>query len=298
MRRAILPLALLLSACPDEPVASDTQASTTSTTPGPTTTPTATTSDPGACVPGKSEPCTCPGGSAGARVCAPDGADFEPCQCQGATTSTTDVPDPTSSTTTALTLTTTDDPATTTGTSSTADTTAPSDTSDTSTSETTDIPAGPCMGTVTVEQTPADAMLSGDWLLTMSNLGEGQVASLVDPANKHSGAVRYTIDVPCDATWYIWLRVLDQAANDSYRVTLDGDPDPAAIFDADCGNSGNSYKWARLNWRDPQSDPCEYLQNPWAPQWTTGTHQIEILYEESPAIGRVLLTTDMNAVPK
>lgn len=291
MRRATLPLALLLSACPDEPVASDTQ--TTTTTPGPTTTPTSTTADPGVCVPGKSEPCTCPGGSAGAKICAPDGAGFEPCQCQDPT-GTTDAPDPTG-TTTALPLTTTDDPATTTGTTSTTD---PPDTSDTTASETTDTPAGPCMGTVTVEQTPVDAELSGDWLLTESSLGEGQVASLVDPANKHSGAVRYTVDIPCDATWYIWLRALDQAANDSYRVTLDSDPDPAAIFDADCGNSGNSYKWTRLNWRDPRSGPCEYLQNPWAPQWTTGAHQIEIHYETSPAIGRVLLTTDMNTIPK
>lgn len=294
MRRATLPLALLLSACPDDPIATDTQAGTTTTTPAPTTTPTSTTG-PDGCVPGKSEPCTCPGGSVGAKICAPDGADFEPCECQDPTT-TTATPDPTSSTT-ALTLTTTTaDPSTTTGTT-TADTADTTDTTDT-TSETTAIPPGPCMGTVTVEQTPADAKLSGDWLLTMSNLGEGQVASLTDPANKHSGAVRYTLDVPCDATWYIWLRVLDQAANDSYRVTLDSDPDPAAIFDADCGNSGNAYKWARLNWRDPRSDPCEYLQNPWAPQWSTGTHQIEIRYDASPAIGRVLLTTDMNAVPK
>ena len=151
---------------------------------------------------------------------------------------------------------------------------------------------------VTFELTPAEAALSGDWQLTMSNLGEGQVASLVSPTRKHAGAVRYTPQIPCDATWYIWARVLNQASNDAYQVTLDDMPDPPAIFEGDCSNAGNSYKWARLNWRDPMAEPCKYLQNPWAPMWTAGPHSVEFSYHESPALGRILLTTDPNLVPK
>jgi len=294
----------LLSACPGDLARATTattstgEPTTTSTTTTSTTTPTTTpttASEP--CIPGKIEPCLCPGGSTGAQLCGPDGAGFEPCLCPDATTGTTDATThgPTTlepTTTTALTLT------------STTDTTATTDTTDTTsdatgTTGTTGIlPAGPCQGIVTFELTPAEAALSGDWQLTMSNLGEGQVASLVSPTRKHAGAVHYTPQIPCDATWYIWARVLNQASNDAYEATLDDMPDPPAIFEGDCSNAGNSYKWARLNWRDPLAEPCKYLQNPWAPLWTAGPHSVTFSYHESPALGRILLTTDPNLVPK
>ena len=85
---------------------------------------------------------------------------------------------------------------------------------------------------------------------------------------------------------------------DAYAATHDDMPDPPAIFEGDCSNAGNSYKWARLNWRDPMAEPCKYLQNPWAPMWTAGPHSVEFSYHESPALGRILLTTDPNLVPK
>ena len=291
----------LLSACPDDlaraTATTSTGELTTSTT---TTTTTAPTTAAESCVPGKIEPCLCPGGSTGAQRCGPDGAGFEPCQCPDPTTGTTDATTPspttTDATTTALTLTTT----TTGDTDDTSDTTDTTDTSDTTdtTGTTGMLPAGPCQGVVTFELTPAEAALSGDWQWTMSNLGEGQVASLVSPTRKHAGAVRYTPQIPCDATWYIWARVLNQASNDAYQATLDDMPDPPAIFEGDCSNAGNSYKWARLNWRDPMAEPCKYLQNPWAPMWTAGPHSVEFSYHESPALGRILLTTDPNLVPK
>ena len=147
-------------------------------------------------------------------------------------------------------------------------------------------------------QAPGVWALSGAWTLGMSMLGEGEIATIVAPQNGTDGSILYTPDIPCDDTWYIWVRALDQGANDSYLAQLDGEPTPAAIFEGDCTQNGNAYKWAVLNWRDPNGGgSCMYVQDPWAPTWTAGAHEIEFQYREVQGMGRILITNDPNLVP-
>lgn len=297
-RAYVVPLTLLLlSSCkPAEEGASsdgtggDTDASSS------TTSVTSSASDTaGACIPGKSEDCTCDGGAAGAQVCKPDGSGFGPCMCDDPTggvsgdASTSGGPGPTSDATTTVTTDATTDV--------TASTTDASTSGGSTSGGSTTGQGGACQDLMSFELVPADATLSGGWMLTMSMLGEGQVASLPNPMMNNMGSVLYSPDIPCDDTWYIWVRALDQGANDSYFCTLDGEPNPKPIFEGDCTNQGNSYKWARLNWRDPMAMACMYIEDPWAPMWSAGVHEIEFSYRESPAIGRILLTNDMNLVP-
>jgi hypothetical protein len=43
--------------------------------------------------------------------------------------------------------------------------------------------------------------------------------------------------------------------------------------------------------------PCEYVENPWAPDWMAGVHQIEFSFREATAMGRILITNDQDYVP-
>lgn len=290
---APLTLLLLLSCKADEGTGSATSTGDTDTSSGSSS----TTSDPTgapACIPGKSEACTCPGGAQGAQTCKPDGSGFDMCTCDEQPTgsisgdASTSGPLPSTGDVTITTDATTTDATTTDATTGTTDVSTSSSTG----------PGGACQELLSIELAPADAELSGAWQLAMSMLGEGQIANLPNPMGDSDGSVIYSPDIPCDATWYIWARVIDQGSNDSYFATLDGEPMPPAIFEGDCTNQGNGYKWARLNWRDPMAPACMYVQDPWAPMWTAGVHAIEFSYRESPAIGRILVTNDPDLVPQ
>lgn len=156
-------------------------------------------------------------------------------------------------------------------------------------------PVGACQAIETIQLEPADAILSGGWMLTMSMLGEGEIIVLDN--GQFDGAVRFEPDLPCDDTWYIWVRYWEQGNDDSYFVTLDGQPQPPAIFEGDCGGGGNGWDWALLNWRDDNAPPCNYVEDPWAPSWTAGMHEIELTYRESIAVGRVIVTNDPAFIP-
>ena len=156
-------------------------------------------------------------------------------------------------------------------------------------------PAGTCQGIEMIELEPADAVLSGGWMLTMSMLGEGEIIVLDN--GQVGGAVRYEPDLPCEDTWYIWVRYWQQGSDDSYFATLDGQPQPPAIFEGDCGNGGNGWDWAALNWRDENDPPCTYVEDPWAPAWGAGVHEIELTYRESIAVGRIIVTNDPAFTP-
>ena len=131
----------------------------------------------------------------------------------------------------------------------------------------------------------------------MSMLGEGEIANLPNPMNDNDGSILYQPDIPCDDTWYIWARILDQGNNDSYLATLDGQPMPSAIFEGDCTQQGNGYKWTVLNWREMGANACDYVEDPWAPMWAAGVHEIEFEYREAAAMGRILITNDPDLVP-
>lgn len=151
-----------------------------------------------------------------------------------------------------------------------------------------------CTELIQIEMLPSDATYDGAWELGMSMVGEGEIS-----VNQSGGpgSFLYEPDIPCDDTWYIWARAFDQGQNDSYYATLDGEPMPPAVFEGGCTGGGNGYTWAVLNWRDELDPPCVYVEDPWAPDWTAGPHQIEFSFRESAAMGRIVITNDQDFVP-
>ena len=75
----LLSVGVLLAACPDDPIPSDTEPGTTSST------------DTGSgCDPGEIASCTCEDGREGTQVCEADGQGFSPCECEAATSAVDD----------------------------------------------------------------------------------------------------------------------------------------------------------------------------------------------------------------
>jgi hypothetical protein len=162
---------------------------------------------------------------------------------------------------------------------------------------TTDEPMGVCNEIVQFEMVPSEATHSGAWELGMSMVGEGEI-SVLNQMMGEDGSILYEPDIPCDDTWYIWVRYWEDGSEDSYFATLDGQPMPEAIFEGDCTGFGGGYDWKVLNWRDPVAGgPCDYVADPWAPDWTAGVHPIEFTFRESLAMGRILITNDETYVP-
>jgi hypothetical protein len=156
--------------------------------------------------------------------------------------------------------------------------------------------AGACDRVVQIELDATAATLSGGWQLAMSMLGEGQIAAL--SPGQFDGSVLWEPDIPCDDAWTIWVRYFEEGGDDSYYVTLDGQPDPAAVFEGDCTAAGEGWGWARLNWRDEATQgACEYTEDPWSPTWTAGTHAIDVSYRETIAIARIVVTNDETFTP-
>lgn len=153
-----------------------------------------------------------------------------------------------------------------------------------------------CEEIVVMEMVPSEAIYSGAWELGMSMVGEGEI-SLLNQQLGFEGSFLYEPDIPCNDTWFIWTRYWESGADDSYFVTLDGQPMPQAIFEGDCTGGGQGYDWAALNYRDQGDDTCVYVEDPWAPQWDAGVHQIEFSFRESLAMGRIVITNDPAYVP-
>jgi len=154
-----------------------------------------------------------------------------------------------------------------------------------------------CAELVTFELLPSDATHTGAWELGMSMVGEGEISVLDQMGGNTEGSILFEPDIPCNDTWYIWARTWQSGNDDSYYATLDGEPMPAAIFEGDCGPGGQGYDWTPLNWRDEGDPPCTYMEDPWAPDWAAGVHQIEFTFRESLAMGRILLTNDQDLIP-
>ncbi|MEM7159674.1 MAG: hypothetical protein AAF799_42935 [Myxococcota bacterium] len=158
-------------------------------------------------------------------------------------------------------------------------------------------PVGACVGQVEFEMLPTDAIITGAWSLMLSELGEGEIA-VHDETGRTGGSVLFTPVIPCDDTFYLWVRFWEQDDADSYFVQIDGEPDPLAIFEADCSPSGDGWGWAQLNWRDQNEPLCNYIEDPWAPMWDAGDHTVEFTFRESMAVGRVVVTNDPMFVPE
>lgn len=161
---------------------------------------------------------------------------------------------------------------------------------------TTGEPIGACEELLQIEMFPADATHSGGWALSPSMVLPYEI-SLFDEMFGEDGSILYEPDIPCDSTWYVWVLYWEQGQDDSYFATLDGEPMPEAIFEGDCGGFGQGYSWRLLNWRDQGAMACDYVADPWAPDWTAGVHQIEFSFRESPAMGQILITNDPDFMP-
>lgn len=161
---------------------------------------------------------------------------------------------------------------------------------------TTGMPVG-CDETVQIELAATDATLDGAWAITMSQLGEGEVAA-IPMGQQGDGTVTWEVDIPCDDAWHIWVRGIDYGSEDSFYARLDGEPEPAPIFEIGCDFGGMGYSWRELNWRDPDNGgPCEYVEDPWVADWTTGLHQFQLEFRESIAVARIIVTNDAAFVP-
>lgn len=155
-----------------------------------------------------------------------------------------------------------------------------------------DTATGACEEPVVLELGVGEASLSGNWVATVSDVGEGDIAVLM---GQPAGAVTWDVEVPCEDTWFIWVRYWEQGNDDSYFVTVDGAPAQGAIFEGDCGGGGQGYGWRLLNERG--DSPCVYVQDPWAPQWEAGAHELAFSYRESIALGRIVVTNDPEYAP-
>ena len=154
-----------------------------------------------------------------------------------------------------------------------------------------------CDETHVIKRLMSDAEVSGDWFTVMSMLGEGLIAK-IDPDQGTDGAVVWSVEIPCQATWRVWVRYWDDGDDDSYFVQLDGQPQQAAIFEGDCDQNGENYAWNDLNWRDPVNGPqCQYVVDPWTADWAAGTHEVRFTYRESVNLARIIVTNDPGFVP-
>lgn len=194
---------------------------------------------------------------------------------------------------------TTEDPTTEDPTTEDPTTEDPTDTDPTTEDPTTEDPTtgGNACDELIVEEIGAeDAILTGDWDLIMSmQMAEGMVA--VWPMGAEEGTVTWEYDAPCADSWHVWVRMFDQGEFDSSFVLVDGAPDGWAVTEVDCSDNGQNYRWGELNWRDPQADVCDYVEDPWFQDWDAGVHEVTFAYRESPAISRLIFTNDPNFTP-
>ncbi len=151
-------------------------------------------------------------------------------------------------------------------------------------------PANACAGdeSITIEAEAADEI--DGWFEEMSMLGEGVVLRW-DNQNEDA-FVTWNIDVPCDATWHVWVRAINSGQSDSFFATVDAQPQPPAVFDIDCHNGPpqSNYEWRELNSRELSAPGCEYLEDPWTQDWTAGVHTFTLSYRESYAISKLWIT--------
>ena len=149
-----------------------------------------------------------------------------------------------------------------------------------------------------LEYVAEDAVLDGGFGLVDSMAKPGAVVAAFD-FQSPTGTVTWSIDIPCDDDWHVWVRAFDSGTNDTFFARLDGGPDPAPIFEADCTNDGQGYVWGELNWRDPEMGmACEYVEDPWLAQWETGAHEFQLEFRDSPAVSRIIVTNDDLFVPQ
>jgi hypothetical protein len=152
----------------------------------------------------------------------------------------------------------------------------------------------------------ADAAVLDGWTASMSMfMGEGMVITpetVTDYGNMSGETATFTVDIPCNDTWHVWVRGHDGGNADSFFAQVDGEMDPPFIFELECTMMGsgmmNPYVWRELNQRDPMAMACEYVADPWTFDWTANSqHDIVFMPRESQAISAVTVTNDPAYMP-
>jgi hypothetical protein len=157
----------------------------------------------------------------------------------------------------------------------------------------------PCASIHEIVVLAEDALLTGDWTLEMSELGEGMYAyPNGNELNGYGGTATFPVDVPCADEWYVWTRFYDWGMQDSWYIRVDGQPGAKeAIFEGDCTSGGNNWSWAVLNYREPTAPGCQYLHNPWIMDWDPGEHTVELEIRETASVARLIVVNDPNFTP-
>lgn len=197
---------------------------------------------------------------------------------------------------------TTSGPGTTTSTTSTTD---PSTTDPSTSGPPPDAGGEACDGSLVQRIVKVEnAAVNAPMQTTMSNFGEGIIALSLVP---EMGDVIFTVDVPCDDTYYLWGRVNDfnpgtgDQDPDSYYISSNGGPEITWFYGCETF-SAPQWSWAQVR-SGVQGTPCEEgvrleLNLP------AGTHAFkfrnregESPFGEYAAIARIALINQPNAVP-
>ena len=132
----------------------------------------------------------------------------------------------------------------------------------------------------------------------MSEYREGMVLVLTWPYDAEGSYATWNIDVPCGDTWHVWVRAMVSNSSRSFFATVDGQPNPAPIFEMNCDPPNfSAYEWRELNWRAPNSPSCQYVEDPWLQDWTKGVHEFTLTYRDSTAISKLWITNTNQAPP-
>ena len=126
-------------------------------------------------------------------------------------------------------------------------------------------------------------------------LGE-EVVLAWDNQNQDAYAT-WNINVPCGGTWHVWVRAINKRESDSFFAAVDGQPEPAAIFEIACdrGPKKAIYEWRELNLRDLEAPECELVEDPWVQEWEAGVHSFTLGYRDSYAISKLWITNTEEA---
>jgi hypothetical protein len=143
-----------------------------------------------------------------------------------------------------------------------------------------------------------DAVLTGDWTLEMSQIGEGMYANPNGSEPGGEGTLTFAVDVPCADDWYVWARFYDWGGQDSWYIRVDGEQgSKEAIFEGDCTQTGSNWDWAVMNYRETTAGSCDYLYDPWVQTWDPGQHTVEFEIREHSSLARIIVVNDPGFTP-
>jgi len=119
--------------------------------------------------------------------------------------------------------------------------------------------------------------------------------SYVSTNTANAGLASYTIDIPTDARYVVWCRVLaPSSSQDSFLVLMDGaDPD---TYDVAEGTWSNSWQWTKVNGR---AGGAPNTLNPRLFTLSAGRHTLSFAGREANTkLDQIIVTNDVTYVPQ